>query len=258
VGGAPFLSEDLTLLKCLGDQIAAGLRNLRLSEKLMRAKEMEAFQAMSAFLVHDLKNTASSLSLTLRNLPVHFDNPEFRKDALRTLSKSVDRVNELISRLTSLRQKLELNRQKSDLNEVVAAAVQSMGSAPGVSVRQRCEILPPILIDAHQIESVVTNLVLNARDAIHDHGEIEIETARQDGGAILAVSDNGCGMSPEFVRTSLFQPFKTSKKNGLGIGMFQTKTIVEAHGGRIVVRSQPGKGSTFQIWLPITASPEKD
>ena len=256
VGGAPFLSEDLALLKCLGDQIAAGLRNLRLSEKLVRAKEMEAFQAMSAFLVHDLKNTASALSLTLRNLPVHFENPEFRQDALRTVSRSVDHVNELITRLTSLRQKLELNPSRSDLNEVVAAALQSVGTSPGINVRRYCETLPPLLMDARQIESAIVNLVLNAREAIRDHGEIRIETGRLNGGAVLAVTDDGCGMSQEFITSSLFRPFKTSKKNGLGIGMFQTKTIIEAHGGRIAVSSELGKGSTFQVWLPLSPAAE--
>jgi K+-sensing histidine kinase KdpD len=232
VGGSPFLAEDLELLKCLADQIAAGLRKLGLSEKLVRAKEMEAFQTMSAFLVHDLKNTASSLSLTLRNLPAQFDNPEFRQDTI------------------------ELHRQPADLNTVVAAALQSLGPNPGINVRQECQPLPKVLIDPQQIESAIVNLVLNAREAIVNQGEIRIETSGHNGGAILAVSDDGCGMSSEFVTHSLFQPFKTSKKNGLGIGMFQTKAIIEAHGGRIAVESEPGKGSTFRVWLPVAPATE--
>jgi putative PEP-CTERM system histidine kinase len=251
VGGAAFLAEDLDLLKCLADQIAAGLRDRLLSEKLVRAKEMEAFQNMSAFLVHDLKNTASSLSLTLRNLPAHFDNPEFRQDALRALSKSVERVNELISRFTTLRRTVELHRDPADLNTVVASALRAIGPNPGINVRQSCQPLPHLLMDARQIESAIVNLVLNAREAIVNQGDIRIETSRQNGEAILAISDDGCGMSPEFVSNSLFQPFKTSKKNGLGIGMFQTKAIIEAHGGRIAVQSEPEKGTTFRVWLPI-------
>jgi putative PEP-CTERM system histidine kinase len=258
VGGAAFLAEDLDLLKCLADQIAAGLRDRMLSEKLVRAKEMEAFQTMSAFLVHDLKNTASSLSLTLRNLPAHFDNPEFRQDALRALSKSVERVNELISRFTTLRRAVELQRDPADLNTVVASALETVGSNPGINVRQSCQPLPNLLIDVRQIESAIVNLVLNAREAIVNHGDIRIETSRQNGEAILAISDDGCGMTPEFVSNFLFQPFKTSKKHGLGIGMFQTKAIIEAHGGRIAVQSEPGKGTTFRVWLPISIDAEKD
>lgn len=254
VGGARFSLEDLELLKCLGDQIAASLRNLRLSEKLMRARELEAFQAMSTFLVHDLKNTASALTLTLRNLPAHFENPAFREDALRTLTKSVDRVNQLISRLTMLRQRLELRRTRASLNEVVETALKSAGAAPGITLERRLGDLPLVSIDVEQIESAIVNLVLNARDAMSGRGKIQIETGLRNGEVFFSIADGGCGMSPTFMAQSLFRPFKTSKKNGLGIGMFQTKTIIEAHGGRIAVQSEPGQGSTFQLWLPVNAS----
>lgn len=254
VRGIPFSSEDLELLKCLGDQMAAGLRTLSLSEKLVRATEMEAFQVMSAFLVHDLKNTASALSLTLRNLPVHFDNPAFREDALRTLSRSVHRVNELIGRLSTLRQKLEIRRRPTDLNQLIVAALQSVGESPQVSFTQNLQPLPPIPLDAVQMESVIVNLILNAREAIQGRGEIHITTCLQEGEAAFVISDNGCGMNPEFVSNSLFKPFKTSKKTGLGIGMYQTKTVVDAHGGRIVVESEVGKGTTFRVLLPVKES----
>jgi len=252
VGGARFSLEDLELFKCLGDQIAASLRNLQLSEQLIHARELEAFQTMSTFLVHDLKNTASALSLTLRNLPTHFDNPEFREDALRTLTKSVGRVNELIGRLTLLRQRLELHRTRADLNDIVESALASAGELAGVTIERQFGQLPPVLVDVPQIESAVVNLVINAREAVLPQGNIRVETGLQDGGVLLAVADNGCGMSPEFMANSLFRPFKTSKKNGLGIGMFQTKTIIEAHGGRITARSKLGAGSTFLVWLPLS------
>lgn len=277
VRGMLFSTEDLELLKCLGDQIAAGVCNLSLSERLLNAKEMEAFQLMSAFLVHDLKNTASALSLTLRNLPVHFENPAFREDALRTLAKSVGRVNELIGRLTSLREKLELKLASADLNQVVATALEAAGM--GESRNQKTEIsnqfplsafpisafpdditvvrqlqpLPAFPMDRRQVESVVVNLLLNAKEALGNRGVIRVETSRENGWALLVVADTGCGMTPEFLSGSLFKPFKTTKRNGLGIGMFQVKAIVEAHGGKIAAQSQPGQGTTFRVWLPIRA-----
>jgi putative PEP-CTERM system histidine kinase len=251
VAGQPFTGEDLELLKCLGDQMAAGLRTLGLSGKLVQAREMEAFQMMSAFLVHDLKNTASALALTLKNLPRHFDNPAFREDALRTLSRSVQRVNDLIARLSSLRGKIELKRAPADLNQIVAAARQFVGELPGCQIVEQLQPLPRVPLDAVQIESVIVNLLLNAREAITAPGEIRIETGRDDRDVFLAVSDNGCGMSAEFLTRSLFKPFQTSKKNGLGIGMYQTRTIIEAHGGRIAVQSEPGRGTRFRVSLPL-------
>jgi len=107
-------------------------------------------------------------------------------------------------------------------------------------------------MDAKQVENVITNLLLNAKEATPTNGEIRIETAKDEGWALLCVSDNGCGMTPDFMERSLFKPFKSTKKKGLGIGMFQAKTIVEAHGGRIEVQSAQGRGTTFRIWLPIT------
>lgn len=251
VRGIPFSAEDLELFKCLGDQIAAGVCNLSLSERLLSAKEMEAFQIMSTFLVHDLKNTASALSLMLRNLPIHFENPAFREDALRTVAKSVGRVNELIGRLTTLREKLELHPVPADLNQVVKAALEAAGEAPDITIVRRLQPLPPFSMDQRQIESVVVNLLLNAREALGNRGEIRIETSRENGGALLVVADTGCGMAPDFLSDSLFKPFKTTKRNGLGIGMFQVKAILEAHGGRIAAHSQLGQGTTFRVWLPM-------
>ncbi|MCC6823037.1 MAG: PEP-CTERM system histidine kinase PrsK [Verrucomicrobia subdivision 3 bacterium] len=259
VRGLAFSAEDLELFKCLGDQIAAGVCNLSLSDQLLRAKEMESFQLMSAFLVHDLKNTASALSLTLRNLPIHFENPAFREDALRTVAKSAGRVNELIGRLSSLREKLELHPAPADLNQIVAAALEVAGAMAEITIVPRLQPLPPFAMDRRQIESVTVNLLLNAKEAIGVRGEIRIETRQENGGALLLVADTGCGMTPEFLSNSLFKPFKTTKRNGLGIGMFQVKAIVEAHGGRIAAQSQPGQGSTFRVWLPIRiASSEKN
>jgi signal transduction histidine kinase len=105
--------------------------------------------------------------------------------------------------------------------------------------------------DREQLHSVLTNLLLNARDAVGARGQIRVETDRRDSLAVLSVADNGCGMSPEFVNDSLFRPFHTTKKKGVGIGMFQSKMIVEAHHGNIQVESEPGKGSIFRVILPF-------
>ena len=251
VGGVEFSWQDFDLLKCLGDQIAAGLLNTRLSQKLLQARELEAFQTMSAFFVHDLKNTANTLNLMLQNLPVHFDNPEFRADALRGVSKTVANINRLISRLGSIRSQLQIKPVESDLNEVVARALAGWEEVAGINLKKDLPPLPKLLFDPDQMLKVTTNLIFNAREAVAKSGQVHIQTMQSNGWAILAVSDDGCGMSQEFLNRSLFRAFQTTKKNGLGIGMFQSKMIVEAHQGRIEVESEPGKGATFRVFLPL-------
>jgi putative PEP-CTERM system histidine kinase len=251
VGGTFFSVEDFDLLRCVGDQVAAGLLNAQLSQKLLQAKEMESFQIMSAFFVHDLKNTASTLNLMLQNLPVHFDNPDFRQDALRGMAKTCEHINHLINRLTLLRHDLQIKPVASDLGEVVCGLLSNWEGIAGVTLVKNLRPCPATLLDQDQFAKVVTNLVLNASEAIARSGEIRIETSQSHGWSVLQVADNGCGMTPEFLSRALFRPFQTTKKKGLGIGMFQSKMIVEAHGGRIEVESEERKGTTFRVLLPI-------
>jgi putative PEP-CTERM system histidine kinase len=251
VSGVAFSLQDFDLLKCVGSQVAASLLNVQLSQKLLQAKELEAFQTMSAFFVHDLKNTASTLNLMLRNLPVHFDDPAFREDTLRGISKTIAHINHLIGRLSLLRHELKIQPAESDLNEVVTRALAGWEKAPEIDLIKDLQPLPKVFLDQEQILKVVTNLVLNATEAVSGAGQVRIETSRRNGWTILAVTDNGCGMSPDFLNRSLFRAFQTTKKSGLGIGMFQSKMIVEAHGGRIEVESELGKGTTFRVFLPV-------
>ncbi len=250
VGGVPYTIEELDLLKCMGDQITVSLLNLRLTEEIMRGKELEAFQAMSAFFVHDLKNAASTLSLTLQNLPVHFDDPLFRQDVLRGIGETADRINAVIGRLTALRH-FELNLAEADLNSVVDDAVKALNGTANIKVTKDLHLQSKLKMDRDQFGSVITNLLLNARDALGPTGEITIETTQNDDWAVVSIIDDGCGMSPAFVKSSLFRPFQSTKKKGLGIGMFQSKMIVEAHRGRIVVESKPAVGTTFRVMLPL-------
>ena len=212
VGGVPFSVQDFDLLKSASDQAAANLLNIQLSQRLSQAKQLEAFQAMSAFFVHDLKNTASTLSLMLQNLPGHYQDPKFREDALRGISKTVDHINDLISRLTVLRHDLEVKAAECDLNQLISETLKGQEQAPGVELLKDLHSVPKIQIDAAQIQKVLINLLLNAREAVPAGGTIRIATAQRNGWVELAVSDNGCGMSPEFMNRSLFRPFKRPRR----------------------------------------------
>lgn len=258
VNGVPYSHEELDLLKCIGDQLAGGLLNCSLTEAVLQAKELEAFQTLSTFFVHDLKNAANGLSLMLQNLPTHFDDPDFRADTVRGVGRTVERINQLILKLGSLRRELQLNPTPRRLDLLCAEVLDGLEARVGGQRRLQRDLppVPMLSLDVEAMRSVVTNLVLNAHESLNGGGELRVATHREVGGVALVVADTGCGMSPEFVKTLLFRPFHSTKTNGLGIGMFQCKKIIEAHGGSLSVESQLGKGTRCIVHMPLDPNPQ--
>ncbi|MCE5211010.1 MAG: PEP-CTERM system histidine kinase PrsK [Deltaproteobacteria bacterium] len=248
----PLNFEESDLIKTIADQAAASLLNLRLSESLRQAKELEAFQTMSAFFMHDLKNLASKLSLVTQNLPLHMDNPEFRADALKTISQSVLKINTMSSRLGLLNRKIDLVFKETNINELIGVAVADAKKFVSSPIEQEIDFsISRLSIDQEQLYKVLENLFMNAYDATNPGGQIKVSSKLQDNWAVISVSDNGCGMSKDFIEKRLFRPFQTTKKQGMGIGLYHCKTIVDAHGGKLNVESEEGRGTTFKILLPI-------
>lgn len=248
-----FSQEDLELLKRLADQAAVAISNAKLSEELIIASEMESLQKVSSFIIHDLKNFVSVLSMVVQNAAQNIDNPQFRKDSLDTISETIGKMNNLMSKVSSLPKQLELKLKPGDLNSLIKELVakSKLEEMPGVMVVKELDKLPPTMFDYEYIYKVALNLVLNAVEAFNGQGgKVKISTNKSNGFVNLAISDTGCGMSKEYIQKYLFRPFKTTKKKGLGIGLYQCKTIVEAHAGRIEVDSQENKGSTFTVRLP--------
>jgi signal transduction histidine kinase len=125
----------------------------------------------------------------------------------------------------------------------------------GGKIQRDLQVVPELGLDREAMHSIVTNLVVNAREAMDNGGNITVSTGMGNGKLVLTVADEGSGMSPEFVKNQLFRPFHSTKTKGLGIGMFQCKKIVEAHEGSITVESTPGKGTRFTILFPTPTSP---
>jgi putative PEP-CTERM system histidine kinase len=250
VGYQTLTSEDFVLLETLAAQLSAKLLNLKLSGRLRHAKELETFQTVSTFFVHDLKNLASRLSLTMQNLPGNFDSPEFRTDTLRVISTSLTKIDEMCSRLAMLHQNIELKLNICDLSGLVAQTLEGFKVGLKAELKQNLKPLPQIQMDSEQIQKVLTNLVINAKEAVNGNGIIEVATIHEENTVGFLVRDNGCGMSEEFMQKSLFRPFKTTKKKGLGIGLFHSKLIVEAHRGTFEVNSTVGAGTEFRVLLP--------
>ena len=251
VGHETLNAEDFVLLETLAAQLAASLLNLKLSERLRQAGEVVAFQTVSTFFVHDLKNLASRLSLTMENLPEHFDDPEFRADALRVISGSVANINDMCGRLAMLKQNIELRLAQSDLCHLVTITLDEFKANLRAALEQDLQPVPKTMMDEEQIHKVLTNLVMNANEAVNGNGVIRVSTLHDRDTVAFSVKDNGCGMSEKFIDDSLFRPFQTTKKKGLGIGLYHCKLIVEAHHGRIEVNSTVGKGTEFRVILPV-------
>jgi hypothetical protein len=188
----------------------------------------------------------SNLALVVENARNYMDDPAFQKDMLETLDNTVAKMKGLIARLRNLEEKAELKLEECDLAELVAE------SAEGLPKKSITLTGGPVLcaVDRVEMGKVVLNLVLNAIDATAGEGPVHLDVGA-DGMAFIRCRDQGCGMAEEFLRERLFKPFETTKPKGFGIGLYQCRQIVEAHGGRIEVRSAPEQGSEFTVYLPL-------
>ncbi len=238
--------EDYDLLKMLSRQSIAIIHGLRLSEQLTASREMAAIGKVSTFVLHDLKNQVSGLSLMLDNARDYIDDPEFQEDMLETIGNTVRNMNGLIARLKNLKEKPSLAIERVQLGAVVSDAVDT--------VRGNIELSgDPVSIaaDNEEIYKVLMNLLVNAVEASPAGSCIHVCYGLEGDKAFVTVTDSGCGMAQEFIDEKLFTPFLTTKKHGFGIGLYQCRQIIESHGGEIDVVSEVGKGSTFRILLPV-------
>lgn len=252
--GEPFAGEDLELLKRIAEQAGSAILNAQLSEELLAAKEMESLYKVSSFLIHDLKNFSSVLSMVVHNARENFDNPEFRRDSLTAISNIVLKMNNLMQKLSILPKELELEPALTDLNHAMSSALAKSGveSVRGIRLVKEFNAIPKVMVDSDYIEKVFLNIILNAVEAMPNGGDIRV-ASRIDGNFVeFSLQDTGCGMAAEFIDKYLFKPFQSTKNKGLGIGLFQSKTIVEAHKGLMDVRSKLGEGTVFIIKLPVS------
>lgn len=251
ISGGLFDDEDAAILEALAGQGAAALRVALLAERLVSAREAETFQRLSSFLVHDLKNFAHMLGLIVQNAERNMDNPEFQRDAMRTVGDIVAKMRTMTTNLRDFTRPPALTRREVDLAKLAQRVLARLPELPGVAVTGPVADGPVTIDgDTEELEKVLYNLCRNGQEAIDGEGELRLEVAADGTGAVVRVTDTGEGMSPEFVDKELFRPFHTTKKAGLGIGVFQSRAIVEAHGGEMVVASTPGKGTIFTVRLP--------
>ncbi len=237
------------LLRTAGRQAATFLAQIQATNALLEARKFEAFNRMSAFVVHDLKNIVTQLSLMVRNAERHADNPEFQRDMLLTVSHSVDRMKQL---MLQLREGISPADGSCGVSlDVVAQRVQKskLPQSPSVDLI----VNDAVVARGHEerIERVIGHLVQNALDATPPEGRVWISIGREGGMATVEVGDTGHGMTAEFVRERLFKPFQTTKQSGMGIGAYESRQYIQELGGDIRVESNENCGTRFHIKLPL-------
>ena len=255
--------EDFDLLRTLGRQAASYIAESSTQIALDDAAKFDEFNRRFAFIIHDIKNLVSQLSLVARNAERHAENPEFRADMVKTLQSSVGKMNDMLARLSQR----PGSRSGPDWKPVAVAALLEQV----VAVKRHAH--PPLTLavvadesiygqrvmgDPVQIEQLFLHLVQNAIDASEPAAPIRVVIDRvidnEGDRAIFRIEDHGSGMSPRFIRNDLFQPFRSTKPNGFGIGAYEAREIVRGHGGRLEVSSREGEGTVFTIVLPLAAA----
>ena len=241
--------EVRDLLKTASRQAASHLAQMQATEMLVEARKFEAFNRMSAFVVHDLKNIVTQLSLMMKNAQRLHDNAEFQQDMLLTVESSLEKMKRMILQLRE-----GATPPGSALGVELAPLLQRLQrNAQSVGRRLELELQDRLSTRGHdeRLERVLGHLVQNALDATPPDGRVWVTLARQGGQVALQIGDTGQGMTEEFVRNRLFRPFSSTKSTGMGIGTFESAQYIRELGGSIEVESAPGKGTRVNIVLPL-------
>ncbi len=240
--------EDFDLLKVVGQQLASYLAEQSGQEALMEATRFDEFNRRMAFVMHDIKNLASQLSLLAANAERHAENPAFRADMLVTLRNSSDKLASLLARLGRYSQGPVQPPAELDLAALAHRLAERFRAVHPVLVTREEPMW--VMGDAEGLEQALVHLVQNAIDASEPDSPVYLDVTGDGLAGQIEVIDAGCGMSPEFVRSALFKPFVSSKSGGFGIGAYEARDMVKAMGGRVTVESREGVGTRFAVILP--------
>jgi putative PEP-CTERM system histidine kinase len=241
--------EDYDLLRTAGRQAASTLAEAIGQQALVNAQRFDDFNRRFAFILHDIKNLVSQLSLVARNAERHADNPEFRADMVATLKSSVGKMNDLLLRIAPKGDAREVHPRALELRPVLGAAIAAH--------RQRHEVQllgdagAWVEADGHALEQAIGHLLHNAIDASPADAAVVVRVEQSHEQVAISIIDQGHGMDADFIRNRLFQPFASTKDGGFGVGAFEAKSLITAMNGRLTVESRPGQGSRFLITLPL-------
>lgn len=241
--------EDRDLLFAISKQLGNFVSLYEATDKLSESKQFDAFNRMSAFLVHDLKNVQAQLALITANAEKHRNNPEFIDDVFETVESATQRLEKVLSQLRKKQVEQSSNSQTDIALTIKKVIEQSNLSLPAVQFEQQGDC--STFIDNESFHSVIHHLIQNAQEATESSGWVKVSIVEKQRVIRIIIEDNGCGMSEEFIKNRLFRPFDTTKGNaGMGIGVFEAKQFFENMAGIIKVTSTPKKGTMFTIDIP--------
>lgn len=247
--------ETFDLLRIVGRQAATHVAEQRYAQALADAQELREYGKRFAFVAHDLKNLASQMRMIVQNARLHGDNPEFHKDVIATVGSALRRMDELLERLRPGGAHREDGHilPLQIINEELAAIRQWRG----LDIQVRHDgYSAAVAMDPAAFRSVVAHLCENAIEA--SGGRVELRIRHGALRVEIDVTDEGAGMTAEFIRDKLFQPFGSTKSAGFGIGAYQARELVRAAGGDLLVLSRPGRGTTVRILLPCVTARVKN
>lgn len=241
--------EDLDMLKTMGRQLASYLKRHQQAEQLAEGRQFDTYNKLVAFIIHDLNNLIAQQALVVRNAERHKDNPAFFEDAIKTISNSVDRMNNLLKKL---------RRDESDLIKRLQlndAIYQALGECQRSSPLLTTDIEDnnhSIVADQVRLVMTISNFIKNAQEATPDDGRVHVTLRSTGNRATITIEDNGAGMDWDFIHNRLFKPFETTKSGkGMGIGVYLSREYISELGGTLNVLSAVGEGTIITITLPI-------
>lgn len=240
--------EDLDMMRTVGRQLASYLAEASSQQELSEARQFEQFNRRFAFVMHDIKNLVSQLSILTRNAEKHASNPDFQADMVDTLRGSVGKMNDLLARLSQHNKARHNPPEEVDATEILMKALHGKQMIHPINTDLRPGV--KIIADVTRLETIVGHLVQNAIEASPADSPVRVACHGNGKEVVITVSDKGTGMSEAFVADQLFKPFESTKEGGFGIGAYEARMLAQSMGGQLRVESQTGHGTTFTLTLP--------
>ena len=244
IAGAMGIFEDLTRFK-------------QLEQRVRRSEEVSSLGALVAGLAHGIKNPLGIISGYVQLLPERYDDPVFREHFVKTVSTEIDKLVTFTRRLLDFGQPVVSTVDRTDVNSLLRShilLVSEQAQQQGIDIRADLDdSLPPVRCSSEQLGNVLLDFVVNAMQAMPTGGTLEIITRRENGTIHVLFRDTGLGIPPENME-KIFNPFFTTKKGGNGMGLSIAHRVISGYGGDISVESVPGKGTAFDISLPVSVS----